>query len=247
MTEVLELVVCPFCKGRLSRSPKTLDCTSCGRSFALRDGVVDLLAAPQSGPKDQGPGLAGRALGALVARPFFYDLVQRMAGANVIQQRIRPLLEQTEGGLVLDVGAGTGNLETVLPGSARYVWLDLDRQKLGGFQHKSSAPAVLGDATDLPLKDDSVDWALSFGVSHHLNDEQLRRMLDEVRRVTRKGLFFLDGVLTPAIRSRLLWYYDRGRYPRASDALLEELARPFSIASAQEFTVAHRYLLVTAV
>src|SRR5207244_1229178 len=149
------------------------------------------------------------------------------AGARTIFRQIQPMLAETDEALVLDAGAGTGNLQALLPVSARYVWLDADPRKLAGFRAKSDAPAVLGDLTKLPLKDRSFDWALSIGVSHHLDDSDLGRMLDGLRRVIRERLVFLEPVLAPRRTSRLLWRYDRGKHPRSSAALRAELAARF--------------------
>jgi hypothetical protein len=69
-------------------------------------------------------------------------------------------------------------------------------------------------------------------------------MLDELRRVATR-VFFLDAVLAPRLRSRLLWRYDRGRHPRSAATLREELAARFELLDDEEFNVQHRYLLVT--
>jgi uncharacterized protein YbaR (Trm112 family) len=243
--ELIELLACPSCRGELTNGPGGLSCTGCGRSYAMNDGVPNLLLAPPAESESRDPTVAQRALHSVVAVPFVYDLVQRLAGAQRIFERMKPILEQTDGAIVLDAGAGTGTIEGLLPRSARYVWLDPDPQKLSGFRHKSEAPAVLGDATRIPFKDGSVDWAISIAVSHHLDDEELAGMLDELRRVVRKRLFFLDAVVAPAYASRLLWRYDRGRHPRSADSLRKQLAMRFDIVSDEEFTVLHRYLLVT--
>src|SRR5439155_24151670 len=110
-------------------------------------------------------------------------------------------------------------------------------------QTKSRSAAVLGDATNLPLRDRSVDWAICVSVSHHLDDHGFGLMLDELRRVTRDRVVFLDAVASPAVRSRLLWRYDRGRHPRPVEVLRRELSSRFEIVSAEEFTTLHRYLL----
>jgi uncharacterized protein YbaR (Trm112 family) len=240
-----ELLACPSCRGELTTATDSLSCTGCGRSYAMHHGVPNLLLGPPAEAEPQDPTLAQRALHSVVAVPFVYDFVQRLAGAQRIFERMRPILEQTDGAIVLDAGAGTGTVEALLPRSARYVWLDPDPQKLNGFRHKSEAPAVLGDATRIPFKDGLVDWAISIAVSRHLDDEELAGMLDELRRVVRKRLFFLGAVVTPAYASRLLWRYDRGRHPRSADSLRKQLATRFDIVSDEEFTVLHRYLLVT--
>jgi SAM-dependent methyltransferase len=192
------------------------------------------------------PGFLGRVFGSVASKPIVYDAVQRAAGARSIYRRIRPILRGAAGALVLDVGGGTGNLEAALPASARYLWLDSDPKKLRGFQAKSRAPAVLGDATSIPLRSGSVDWAACLGVSHHLGDEELGRMIDELRRVVRNRLFFLDAVLTATWTDKLLWRYDRGGHPRTADALRTAIGRRFRIVTDEEFHVLHGYLLVTA-
>ena len=243
-TPLIELLACPACSADLEDAPGGLVCSTCGRSYPLRSGVPDLLrTTPSETPP---PHFAGRALESIVAVPAVYDLVQRLAGAESLFRRMRPVLAQTEGAVVLDAGAGTGSLEALLPPSAHYLWLDTDSQKLTGFRKKSTAPAILGDATRIPLRDRSVDWAMSIGVSHHLDDDELGRMLDELRRVANRRLFFLDAVLNPTYTSRLLWRYDRGRHPRSADTLRRLLAARFTIVSDEEFTIRHRYLLVTA-
>ena len=242
----IELLACPACRGELVDEPAALACTACGRRFSVEDGVPNLLLERSTVSEQRPPGLVGRATSALVARPFVHDRVQRLAGATPLFDRIRPTLAGAEGGLVLDVGAGTGTLEPLLPSSSRYVWLDADPTKLVGFKAKSRSPAILGDAAAMPLRDRSVDWTASLGVSHHLDDGELAQMLDELRRVTRDRVFFLDAVVTPARTSRLLWRYDRGRHPRPAEVLRRELAARFEIVSVDEFTIRHRYLVVTA-
>lgn len=238
-----ELLLCPSCRGELRADGGNLVCAGCGRSYARHDGTPVLLLSP---PAEQAPpGVAGRALASVVARPGVYDLVQRLAGIEAIFSKVRPTLAATADALVLDVGAGTGIVEPQLPSSARYVWLDSDPQKLRGFRAKSQAPALLADATRIPLRDASVDWALSIFVSHHLDDAQLGQMLDELRRVS-KRVFFLDPVLSPRPMSRLLWRYDRGRHPRQASVLRRELASRFRLLVDEEFTVRHTYLLLTA-
>jgi uncharacterized protein YbaR (Trm112 family) len=241
----LELLACPSCRGELTEVPAGLVCPRCRRDYPVHEGVPNLLLAPPAETAQQPPGLVGNVVRSIVGIPFVYDAVQRLAGSEGISRRIRPILRDAGGTLVLDAGAGTGNFEALLPGSARYLWLDTDTNKLAGFRAKSQAPAVLGDATRMPLKDRSVDWALAVGMSHHLDDDELGRLLDELRRVVRERLFFLDAVVTPAYKSRLLWRYDRGRHPRSANVLRTQLALRFDIESDEEFTVRHRYLLVT--
>jgi SAM-dependent methyltransferase len=245
-TLVRELLACPSCRGELLEAPEGLACSLCASTYPVLEGVPHLMTFPPDGGEQPPPGPVGHAVGWIVRIPLAYDLIQHLAGAERISRRIKPILAEAKGALVLDVGAGTGNLEALLPGSVRYLWLDPDSHKLAGFRAKSRAPAVLADATRIPLKDASIDWALTVGMSHHLTDGELGRMLDELRRVVRQRLFFLEPVATASYRSRLLWRYDLGRHPRSAAVLRTELAARFRIITDEEFTVFHRYLLVTA-
>jgi hypothetical protein len=239
-----ELLACPACRGRLeARSAGGLNCLSCGRIYTMFDGGSDLLLHPPNEAVET-PGPIGRTVAALAGVPLVYDLVQRLPGTAEARSRLRRALVEARG-IVLDAGGGTGALEPALPPSATYLWLDADGRKLKRFRARSQSPAVLGDATNLPLQDGSVEWAVFVAVSHHLDDAALGRALDELRRVARERVVFLDAVTTPRRTSRLLWRYDRGRHPRPADVLERELAARFRLESVEEFTAVHRYLLVT--
>jgi SAM-dependent methyltransferase len=240
-----ELLACPACRGRLEARPGGVACLSCERIYTVFDGASNLLLNPPNG-EELPPGLTGRAAAAITAVPLVFDLVQRLFGTAESERRLRRALAGAHG-VVLDAGGGTGALESMLPPSAAYLWLDPDRRKLRRFRAKSQATAVLGDATNLPLRTASVDWAVSVAVSHHLDDDALGRALDELRRVVRERVVFLDAVVSPRRTSRLLWRYDRGRHPRPAELLKRELAARFRLETVEEYTGFHRYLLVTAV
>jgi SAM-dependent methyltransferase len=184
----------------------------------------------------------------VVGDPKVYDAVQRLFGLEHTRRRLRPLLADTAGRLVLDVGAGTGLVQPLLPPTARYVWLDNDVDKLRGARPAGGRlRGILGDATRLGLRDGTVDVALCLAMSHHLADHELEAMLAELARVVRERLVFLDAVVVPSsLRSRLLWSLDRGRHPRTLPALRAAIERRFEIRTLEQYAVYHRYLLCTA-
>jgi len=185
----------------------------------------------------------------LVARPWAYNLTQRLAGLDIIKRRVAPILAATAGKTVLDVGAGTALYLTVLPQAARYVWLDNDPQKLRGFQGPviGKRRAVIGDAVNLGLRDRSVDCVLCLHLTHHLDDTELARLVDELARVVRQTLIFQDAVKTRRLASRLLWRWDRGSHPRDAESLMAALRTRFEIERAERYSTLHEYLLIVAV
>ncbi len=103
----------------------------------------------------------------IVAHPWIYDRVQRMAGREENYRRLSPLLHRARGERLLDAGAGTGEIARILDPSTRYVCLDNDLQKLSGFLSKGGKGlTVVGDVTQIPLKEDAVHTAVCVAVSH---------------------------------------------------------------------------------
>ena len=76
--------------------------------------------------------------------------------------------------------------------------------------------SLLGDGTQIGLRDKSVDYGQCIAVTHHLTDAQLPKLVAELARVVRKKLFFLDALDTDAWQSTLMWKYDRGSNPRTA-------------------------------
>jgi ubiquinone/menaquinone biosynthesis C-methylase UbiE len=182
----------------------------------------------------------------MVANPWVYDRVQYLLGFKQTCRRLAPYLTQTNGQIILDVGAGTGNYSGLVPRSATYLWLDNDSLKLQGFKAKwSSDPvAMLCDATRICLKDKSVDYALCIALAHHLSDHELLLLFCELARVIRLRLIFLDAVEHRESKiSNLLWKFDRGSYPRSVQALCLEIDPWFEREQTECYTIYHRYFL----
>jgi len=182
-----------------------------------------------------------------LSHPKLYDLVQWAVGAAKVRARLIPLLTGPENQIVLDVGAGTGTLRALLPENCRYIWMDNDLQKLRGYRARRGDRAVLGSALHLALASNSVDQALLVAVSHHLGDSEFRQTLQEIARVVRHKLVFLDPIDCPARPvSRLLWSIDRGSFPRSQEVLRRFLEEYYVLEQAEVFTVLHRYFVCVA-
>lgn len=177
--------------------------------------------------------------------PRVYDAIQLLAGRHVIDTRLRRILADTAGSVVLDVGAGTGALARLLPADATYWALDNDPAKLERLERKvPRARRLLRSALDTGLEDDAVDWTVCVDVAHHLDDGQLPRFVAELARVTRGRLAFVDPLWSPRPSlGRVLWRYDRGAHPRTHERLLDALRERFEIEAVERFRAIHRYML----
>ncbi len=147
--------------------------------------------------------------------------------------------------VVLDVGAGTGNIAQLLPQSTIYIGLDNDPKKLRGYKAKwPFGLAILGDATRIGLKDKSVSYAFCVDLAHHLSDNELSFLFRELARVVKRKLIFVDPIENKKSKiSNLLWKYDRGSHPRSPKALYSTMESWFEVEHIEHFAVYHHYIL----
>lgn len=177
-----------------------------------------------------------------------YDRIQALFGAEQVRLILTPLLLETGGKAVLDVGAGTGLYRAAVPDAARYIWMDNDLQKWKGFRRKyPSSNAALGDATRICLSSNSVDFAMCVHMMHHLSDLGLALLFGELARVVREKIIFWDPLERPdSLFHRTLWKFDRGSFPRSETALLSAIEANFEVEYVERYKIFHYYLLCVA-
>jgi SAM-dependent methyltransferase len=245
LTKLLELVACPSCQSKLARESARLRCTSCGLGFPFEQGVPVLDEGDRSERK---PSALARLHYAILGNPRIYEFHQAYGGGRPLAAQVKTHLRDVGAASLLDIGAGTGMVGSLVPAETRYFWLDNDRQKLRGLLSKRiDCYAVLGDATRLPFSSNSADWTVMVEVSHHLHDEALEECLQEAARVTRKRFLFVDALRGARLRSRLLWQLDLGRFPRTGDQLVDALEPIFEIEKVERFRINHDHLLCVCI
>jgi ubiquinone/menaquinone biosynthesis C-methylase UbiE len=184
----------------------------------------------------------------LVAQPKVYDLVQTAVGASHIRSRLtRHLAALGDVSTVLDIGGGPGTSKSLWSDKTRYICLDIDPLKLSGYRAKNPASmAILGDATNLPIKDRSIDLVTFTSLTHHLTDDMLELLLRQTLRVLKPGGHFvlMDPLWAPyRLPGRLLWRYDRGSFPRTAEHLRRAIEPHFAITVWDQFAILHRYVI----
>jgi SAM-dependent methyltransferase len=124
----------------------------------------------------------------------------------------------------VDVGCGTGRLAALLAARDAYViGMDLDAAMLAVAAPRLAGRLVRADAMALPLRDASVDAAVTVATLEFTTDPA--RVLAEMARITRPGGRLVAAVLNPTslwgwtghVRDRSP--YRAGRFP-SRDALL---------------------------
>jgi len=121
-------------------------------------------------------------------------------GRRAAESLVRAIVSVRAPQSVLDFGSGSGDLPAYLKARARrrgipLAVISLDRQ----VAHLSTARQLFGaarlvaaDALCTPLADASVDWVFSSHFFHHFSPDENVRILREMARVARRGIFVLD-------------------------------------------------------
>jgi SAM-dependent methyltransferase len=158
--------------------------------------------------------------------PWLYRFVQRVAAPGA-ERRLRELLRHwlenhPPPGRCLDVGCGPDSWLRVA--GLQPVGVDSDARRVAAFERRHGR-AVCAPATALPFTDGEFDSVWSFGLLHHLPDDDARRAVKEMLRVTRDGgcTVIFDAVL-PRVAwkhplATLLRRMDQGKWMRSQERL----------------------------
>jgi ubiquinone/menaquinone biosynthesis C-methylase UbiE len=132
----------------------------------------------------------------------FYDPVSRLMGAESAHRRLIDQAHLQPGQRILEIGCGTGNLTVLMKAlhpAVEVVGLDPDQKALDRTRRKAERARVAidldrGFSDELPYPDVSFDRVLSALMFHHLERDQKKRSLHEIRRVLkpRGSLHLLD-------------------------------------------------------
>lgn len=197
------------------------------------------------------PNLIKNILHKFMERPAIYDSVQKLVGSKTIYKNLAEMAQsQTKSKVIIDLGGGTGIYQKIWEDVKLYVCLDNDLQKLVRFKEKSQSQGVplLADATNIPLKDRSVDIIQCTMMSHHLTENQLELLIKESARVLKNTgvFFFADAIwLQQSWRGRFLWSVDRGSYPKSQEMIMSMIQKEFIISTQKTLQIHHTYLLCT--
>jgi SAM-dependent methyltransferase len=187
-------LACPDCRGALLNDPIT--CTGCGRVFETADGIPVLLPSAMLGDTEQ----RQHALYSAVAHEYD-DVFPRHVAEHYIDKRtslIKDLLPL--GGLVLDVGCGTGQLGAAIASEGYDVFgVDLSASMVARARDRGLAGTYAAITTSLPFANDSFDLALTVATLHHLETaERVAATVSEMARVIKPNGFVVLWDHNPA-------------------------------------------------
>jgi SAM-dependent methyltransferase len=187
-------LACPDCRGGLGGEP--LRCAACGRVFRSSNGIPELLPRRLQGETEE----RQHALYAAVAHEYD-DVFPRHVAEHYIEKRTRLIKALLPlGGLVLDVGCGTGQLGSAIAGEGYNVFgVDLSASMVARARERGLVGTYAGVTTALPFADDGFDLALTVATLHHLETpERVAATVSEMGRVIKRGGFVVLWDHNPA-------------------------------------------------
>ena len=178
--ELLDLLVCLRCRGRLRHEPTrtdgreivdgTIHCMACGATFPVRDGV----------PRMVPDGLSSRERATARAFGQEWKTLSELSAVShdEFASYIEPLSPADLRGLtVLDAGCGMGKFSfaAAAAGARAVIAVDLSEAVDVAYSHLRTLPnahVVQASIYDLPLRPETFDFVFSIGVLHHLPDPE---------------------------------------------------------------------------
>lgn len=115
--------------------------------------------------------------------------INRYLGGTAIY---RSLVRRFAPSSILDLGTGTSDLLEAVPHVALRVGLDFKIDHLLYARNDRRVMRVVGDAHNLPFRDDSFDLVTSAHFFHHFSPDENVGILDEALRVARVGVAVND-------------------------------------------------------
>lgn len=172
-----------------------------------------------------------RSIWKVLDSPAVWRKVQAVAGYFTVRAYRRVLadhLKLTGRETVLDVGCGTGEYSQLLRFKT-YIGVDYNQQYIEWASQAYGAKGRISffkmDVADVPRLNVRLDAAFTVAVTHHLSDEELKKMVADVMAVSTR--FVIVDLVLPRVwknpLSHVLIRMDRGRYGRSRETLMRKL------------------------
>ena len=165
----------------------------------------------------------------ILSNEFAYDAFQTCVGSYKFRRRFLESIKINADSKILELGCGAGiTLETIQNND--YVGIDVSQKYLvKAKKRKETSLLVKGDvslaSTYQNLSTTKNDVVLALALWHHLDDEQMVKTLENVHRISEKGIsiFSLDPFVDKKTSVSAKWVAenDRGKFLRSAEHLKE--------------------------
>ena len=169
--------------------------------------------------------------------PKFFLGFRNKLQNNLISEKnvIKKHIKLNKNSKILDFGCGTGDF-CMLFDKSQYIGVDTEKRfiEFNKSKFKGYNFIRIDEDKPLPFEDSYFDRILVFGVLHHIDDNDIMRILKELNRVLKNsGKIILYDQLPSSEQknffAKVLVKFDRGKFLRKSKQLKMLLERYFKI------------------
>jgi cyclopropane fatty-acyl-phospholipid synthase-like methyltransferase len=162
-----------------------------------------------------------KILHSMLGAPQIYSFAMRMIGGQKARKvHAEQYISAKPGDRVLDVGCGPADILNFLP-DIHYVGIDMESSYIASAKEKfrNRGSFIIGDVAAIdPSSFEPFDIILANGLLHHLNDDQVFRLLESCKKLLKPNgrMITLDGCYTEKqhIFDRWMLDNDRGDFVR---------------------------------
>lgn len=157
-------------------------------------------------------------LHSFINRPIFFNSLRYLVTGN--QKSLKDFVEKTlktyRCQSVLDICCGTGDF--VQKNKFDYVGIDINPGFIAFAQRKygnKKIKFIHGNALNLPFPSKKFDSSLIVSTLHHFSDQEVKILLEEAERVTKKVVIIVDLIPYPSnYLKRFFVMLDQGSFVR---------------------------------
>lgn len=161
----------------------------------------------------------------ILGYPFFYNLFSAIVGGNraptILQDEY---IKSDKGKRVLDLGCGTARIINYLD-FKEYIGVDSNDKYINTLKTALPNKKLTFHKCDVNVffqnNKEQFDIVLLLGVMHHLNDNELKQCLLNIKQVLKPDgrLITIDGCMEPSLSlfARFMLKNDRGSYVRTKE------------------------------
>jgi len=177
----------------------------------------------------------------LADQPAFFSLLRKVIEINFIKQKkiIREVFNLNSGNKILDIGCGTGEFAGLFS-KCDYCGIDISDKYIKYAAKKNKGNFKVMDATSLRFSDNSFDYVLIMAILHHLDDNNVNKLLLEAKRVLKPGgkILIMEDAKVEKLENLLIKFiqkFDKGEFIRTPEQYKNIIKNFFIITNEQSF------------
>jgi ubiquinone/menaquinone biosynthesis C-methylase UbiE len=175
----------------------------------------------------------------LLDNPTMFNYVRFLLAGKQKKMKIfiKKYLDQYECGTVADICSGTGDFAELVSREAKYVGFDLNSDFINFarkryLNDKNKKFVKVNVLTSKAIQKSKFDAVMLISALHHFSDDDLKILLQTVKKMTKKVVIIADIIPDPPhLIQKFFARIDRGKFVRTAPDKLKILSKYFKVVT----------------